>query len=124
MNYRPISTKHFRQAKTLAIPQRTEVKVTDVKTDSGRHTFVFAVRANGGESLGWTTAMNLEVGFKNETAGLFVVVTVAFEMRLNLGHGQYHNAVASGRHSAIPPGIYHCPPDPTLPRYGTDRVQE
>ena len=52
------------------IPQRTEVKVTDVKTDSGRHTFVFVVPANGGQPFGWTAAMNLEGGFKNETAGL------------------------------------------------------
>jgi hypothetical protein len=52
------------------IPQRTEIKVTDVKTDPGRHTFVFAVAANGNESFGWTSAMNLEGGFKNETAGL------------------------------------------------------
>jgi D-alanyl-D-alanine carboxypeptidase len=52
------------------IPQRTEVKVTDVKTDSGRHTFVFAAPADGGEAFGWTAAMNLEGGFKNETAGL------------------------------------------------------
>jgi len=52
------------------IPQRTEIKVTDVKTDSGRHTFVLAVAADNGQPLGWTTAMNLEGGFKNETAGL------------------------------------------------------
>jgi hypothetical protein len=29
------------------IPQRTEVKVTDVNTDSSRHTFVFVAPANG-----------------------------------------------------------------------------
>jgi hypothetical protein len=52
------------------IPQRTEVKVTDVKTDSGRHTFVFAVPAEEGPAFGWTSSMNLEGGFKNETAGL------------------------------------------------------
>ena len=52
------------------IPQRTEIRVTDVKTDAGRHTFVFAVAANGDQPLGWTSAMNLEGGFKNETAGL------------------------------------------------------
>lgn len=52
------------------IPQRTEVKVTDVKTDSGRHTFVFAVPVEEGPAFGWTSAMNLEGGFKNETAGL------------------------------------------------------
>jgi hypothetical protein len=60
--------KHVGDVKT--IPQRTEIKVTDVKADSGRHTFVFAVAANGNESFGWTSAMNLEGGFKNETAGL------------------------------------------------------
>ena len=52
------------------IPQRTEIRVTDVKTDSGRHTFVFAVAASDEQPLGWTSAMNLEGGFKNETAGL------------------------------------------------------
>src|SRR5215203_721074 len=52
------------------IPQRTEVKVTNVKTDSGRHTFVFAEATAAGEVFGWTSAMNLEGGFKNETAGL------------------------------------------------------
>jgi hypothetical protein len=29
------------------IPERAEVKVTDVKTDSRRHTFVFVAPANG-----------------------------------------------------------------------------
>ena len=52
------------------IPQRTEIKVTAVKADSGRHTFVFAVAANDDRQFGWTSAMNLEGGFKNETAGL------------------------------------------------------
>jgi hypothetical protein len=52
------------------IPQRKEIKVTDVRTDADRHTFVFAVAANGDESFGWTSAMNLESGFKNETTGL------------------------------------------------------
>lgn len=52
------------------IPQRTEIKVTDVKADSGRHTFVFAVAANSDQTFGWTASMNLEGGFKNETAGL------------------------------------------------------
>src|ERR1041384_3739831 len=52
------------------IPQRTEIKVTDVMTDSGRHTFVFAVAANDDRQFGWTSSMNLEGGFKNETAGL------------------------------------------------------
>ena len=55
---------------TKTIPQRTEVKVTDVKTDAGRHTYVFAAAADGSQDFGWTSAMNLEGGFKNETAGL------------------------------------------------------
>ena len=52
------------------IPQRTEIQVTNVRTDSGRHTFIFATAANGDQPLGWTSAMNLEGGFKNETVGL------------------------------------------------------
>lgn len=52
------------------IPQRTEIKVTDVKPDADRHTFIFAVAADGDRVYGWTAAMNLEGGFKNETAGL------------------------------------------------------
>ncbi len=60
--------KHIGDVKI--IPQRTEIKVTDVTTDPGRHTFVFAEAAHGGDSFGWTSAMNLEGGFKNETAGL------------------------------------------------------
>jgi hypothetical protein len=52
------------------IPQRTEIKVTGVMTDSGRHTFVFAVAADDDRQFGWTSSMNLEGGFKNETAGL------------------------------------------------------
>ena len=60
--------KHIGDVKT--IPQRTEIKVTDVKTDSGRHTFVLAAAAIGNLVYGWTAAMNLEGGFKNETAGL------------------------------------------------------
>jgi hypothetical protein len=52
------------------IPQRTEIKVTAVTAYSGRHTYVFAVAANDDRQFGWTSAMNLEGGFKNETAGL------------------------------------------------------
>lgn len=52
------------------IPQRTEIKVTGVKTDSGRHTFVLAAATGTDRVYGWTAAMNLEGGFKNETAGL------------------------------------------------------
>ena len=58
--------RHIGDVKT--IPQRTEIQVKDVKADSTRHTFVLA--AVGDRVLGWTTAMNLEGGFKNETAGL------------------------------------------------------
>jgi hypothetical protein len=52
------------------IPQRTEVQVIDVKVDSDRHTYVFAVDNDFGDRLGWTSAMNLMGGFKNETVGL------------------------------------------------------
>jgi len=53
------------------IPQRTEINVTDVKPDSGRHTFVFARPVNEPTAaLGWTSAANLLGSFANETAGL------------------------------------------------------
>jgi len=52
------------------IPQRTEVRVLDVKADSGRHTYVLAAANDTGQPFGWTDSMNLEGGFKNETAGL------------------------------------------------------
>jgi hypothetical protein len=52
------------------IPQRSEVKVTDVKADADRHTFVLAVAADTGEPFGWTSAANLVGSFANETAGL------------------------------------------------------
>jgi hypothetical protein len=53
------------------IPQRTEIIVTDVKTDSGRHTYVFARPAHDAAgAFGWTSAANLVGGFANETAGL------------------------------------------------------
>jgi hypothetical protein len=52
------------------IPQRTEVKVTDVTSDAGRHTYVFAVSATGDQTYGWTSAANLVGSFNNETAGL------------------------------------------------------
>ena len=52
------------------IPQRTEVRVLDVKADPGRHTYVLAAASNAEQVFGWTSAMNLEGGFKNETAGL------------------------------------------------------
>ena len=52
------------------VPQRTEIKVKDLKTDSGRHTFVLAAATDSDRVYGWTAAMNLDGGFKNETAGL------------------------------------------------------
>ncbi len=52
------------------IPQRTEVRVLDVKADSSRHTYVLAAATDTEQVFGWTSAMNLEGGFKNETAGL------------------------------------------------------
>ena len=52
------------------IPQRTEVKVTDVKADSERHVYVFAVAADSGQQFGWTSAANLVGSFANETVGL------------------------------------------------------
>jgi D-alanyl-D-alanine carboxypeptidase-like protein len=52
------------------IPQRTGVQVIDVKTNADRHTFVLAITNDFGERLGWTSAMNLMGGFKNETCGL------------------------------------------------------
>jgi len=52
------------------IPQRTEIIVTDVKSDSGRHAHVFTRPANDAAgSFGWTSSMNLVGGFKNETTG-------------------------------------------------------
>lgn len=52
------------------IPQRTEVKVTDVKADSDRHAYAFCVGADSGERFGWTSAMSLLGSLANETAGL------------------------------------------------------
>src|SRR5215216_6509079 len=52
------------------------------------------------------------------------VVTLSKTSETNLGHGQYRNAVASGRHGTSTPGSSDAQADPTLPRYGTDRVQE
>lgn len=60
--------KSVGDAKT--IPQRTEIIVTDVKTDPARHVYVFARPANDpAGSFGWTSAMNLVDGFANETTG-------------------------------------------------------
>ncbi|HEX8098479.1 MAG TPA: M15 family metallopeptidase [Pyrinomonadaceae bacterium] len=54
------------------IPQRTEIRVADVKVDDDRHTFVLALPAagDGATPFGWTSCMNLDGGFANETAGL------------------------------------------------------
>lgn len=52
------------------IPQRTEVQVIDVKADSDRHTYVLVISNETGQQLGWTSALNLMGGFKNETVGL------------------------------------------------------
>lgn len=54
------------------LPKRTEIKVTDVKTDDARTVFVFAEPVNTGEAVvpsGWTKATNLEGGFLNELVG-------------------------------------------------------
>lgn len=55
------------------LPKRTEVKVTDVRTNSARTVFVFAEPVNTGEAFvpkGWTKASNLEGGFLNELVSL------------------------------------------------------
>lgn len=52
------------------IPQRTEVRVTNVKADSDRHAYALAVAADSGQPFGWTSAMNLLGSLANETAGL------------------------------------------------------
>ena len=60
--------KNVGDVKTIS--QRTQVKVTDVKADSDRHVFALTVAADSGETLGWTSAMNLLGSLANETAGL------------------------------------------------------
>lgn len=75
-----LETQRYKDGETLPpgknvgdvklIPQRTEVQVADVKAGSDRHTFVLAISNDNGQPLGWTSAMNLMGGFKNETAGL------------------------------------------------------
>lgn len=52
------------------VSQRTEVKVTDVKADAGRHAYALVVAADSGERFGWTSAMSLLGSLANETAGL------------------------------------------------------
>ena len=46
----------------------------------------------------------------------------ASKVRILLGRGQYRNAVASGKCDT--PRLLSHNVDPTLPRYGTDRVQQ
>lgn len=51
------------------LPKRTEIKVTDVKTNDARTVYVFAEPVNTGDAFvpsGWTKATNLEGGFLNE----------------------------------------------------------
>lgn len=51
------------------IEKRTEIKVTDVRTDAKRTVFVFAEPVKTGKAIvpsGWTKASNLEGGFLNE----------------------------------------------------------
>lgn len=52
------------------IPQRSEINVTDIKADSGRHVYALAVAADSGAPFGWTSAINLVGSLANETAGL------------------------------------------------------
>lgn len=55
------------------IPKRTEIKVTDVRTNDARAVFVFAEPINTGNAIvpsGWTKAGNLEGGFLNELVSL------------------------------------------------------
>lgn len=53
------------------IPQRTEIIITDIKTDADRHTYVFARPAGDSNgAFGWTSSANLVGSFANETAGL------------------------------------------------------
>src|SRR3712207_2072125 len=53
------------------IPKRTEVRVTDVKTDGARTVFVLVEPISNGLNLpsGWTKAANLENRFMNEIVG-------------------------------------------------------
>ena len=54
------------------IPKRTEVNVTDVKTDAARTVFAFVVPVDTSKNLpsGWTKASNLLGGLVNEIVGL------------------------------------------------------
>lgn len=64
----PPAGKHVGDPKI--IPQRTEIVVTDVKSDAARHVYVFARAASGpSTAFGWTAATNLVGSFANETTG-------------------------------------------------------
>ncbi|MCA1636015.1 MAG: M15 family metallopeptidase [Acidobacteria bacterium] len=54
------------------IPKRTQVKVSDVRADARKNTYVFINPLDGEPNTpsGWTMATNLEGGFLNETVGL------------------------------------------------------
>jgi hypothetical protein len=54
------------------LPKRTEIKVSDVRTNTDRTVFVFAEPIKTGNAIvpsGWTKASNLEGGFLNELVG-------------------------------------------------------
>lgn len=54
------------------LEKRTEIKVTDIKTDANRTVFVFAEPVKTGGKIvpsGWTKATNLEGSFANELVG-------------------------------------------------------
>lgn len=54
------------------IPKRTQIAVSDVRTDDNKNAYVFAVPVGAlpGTPSGWTKSDNLEGGFMNETCGL------------------------------------------------------
>lgn len=54
-----------------SIPRRTQIRVTDTRSDSARTVFVFAepLEAATGLPSGWTKAANLEGSFLNEITG-------------------------------------------------------
>lgn len=62
----------FAAGQIKIIPKRTEVTVSDVRTDARKNVYVFANPADAapGTPFGWTKADNLEGAFMNETCGL------------------------------------------------------
>lgn len=60
------------------IPKRTEVNVTEIKTDAARTVFAFVVPVEASTNLpsGWTKASNLLGGLVNEIVGLSPVTWV------------------------------------------------